>query len=73
MSCKMKIEQLKEAVAGGNEEVKSGEFMLKWISATSAAQNNNHEGLEWFIQDPLGGEPCYGYELVHSCWSWSSW
>lgn len=25
MSCKMKIEQLKEAVAGGNEEVKSGE------------------------------------------------
>lgn len=27
MSCKMKIEQLKEAVAGGNEEVKSGECL----------------------------------------------
>lgn len=25
MSCKMKIEQLKEAVAGGNAEVKGGE------------------------------------------------
>ncbi len=29
MSCKMKIEQLKEAVAGGNEEVKSGESVWR--------------------------------------------
>lgn len=27
MSCKMKIEQLKEAVAGGNDEMKSGECL----------------------------------------------
>ena len=29
MSCKMKIEQLKEAVAWGSEEVKSGESVCK--------------------------------------------
>lgn len=28
MSCKMKIEQLKEAVAWGNKEVKTGESAL---------------------------------------------
>lgn len=28
MSCKMKIEQLKEAICGGNEEVKSGQELL---------------------------------------------
>lgn len=28
MSCRMKMEQLKEAVAWGNEEVKSGELCV---------------------------------------------
>lgn len=30
MSCKMKIEQLKEAVTGGNEGVKNGECLHRW-------------------------------------------
>lgn len=29
MSCKMKIQQLKEAICTGNEEVKSGEYHNK--------------------------------------------
>lgn len=41
MSCKMKIEQLKEAVAGGNDEVKSGESVWLFYSQFNVRKVSN--------------------------------